>query len=101
MNSMLLHLWLLFPMAANDFLRGPNWETIIFLEKPVKWALGLILALGALYAIFKLVMAIVSLAGADRNKAKHVGETAAYALVTLFLIFTFQDFIGTFLTSLA
>ena len=89
------------PLAATDFLRGPNWASVEFLSPPFRWALGVILALVILYAIIKAALAIGSLAGADRNKAKYAGEIMAFAAAAIVLALMFQDLFGSLIRSVA
>lgn len=73
----------LLPTAADDFLRGPNWSAVDFLSTPFRWVLGLILAIVIIAAILRAALLLFGLAGADRHKARNIGEGFLFCIVAL------------------
>jgi hypothetical protein len=100
MNTNISEVPMITVMGVRDFLNDPDWASVAFLESPVGWLIGLLLALAIVGALIYLAILIFKLVGADRNKAKYVGESALVAIGVIFLAWTFQDFIGTFIGSL-
>lgn len=101
MNTNISQASMITVMGPKDFLSDPDWASVEFLESPVGWLIGLILALAIVGALVYLGILIFKLVGADRGKAKYLGESALVAIGVIFLAWTFQDFIGTFIGSLA
>lgn len=87
-------------LAADDFLRGPNWSSVDFLSSPFRWALGIILALVVLAAIIRAAVLLLQLPGADRHKARGIGEAFFFCIIAVFVAFTFQDLFGSLLGSM-
>lgn len=88
------------PMAAEDFLRGPDWASVAFLSSPFRWALGIILAVAVLAAIIKAALLVLQLPGSDRHKARGIGEAFLFCGLAIFVALTFQDLFGSLLGSM-
>lgn len=91
----------LLPTAAEDFLRGPNWAAASFLESPVRWIVGLILAIVVIVSIVRAALLLLGLAGADRHKARNIGESFLFCVVALLAAMWFARIFGSLLTGMS
>lgn len=87
-------------MAANDFLRGPNWASVDFLSQPFRWVIGLLLALVILASILRAAVLVLSLPGSDRHKARGIGEGLLFCGLAVFVALTFRDLFGSLFRSM-
>lgn len=87
--------------GPRDFLRGPDWASVDFLSPPFQFLLGLILAIVVIAGFFRGALLLLGLIGADRHKARGVGEGMIFILVAIFVAITFQDLFGSFLAGMA
>lgn len=88
-------------MAADDFLRGPDWQSIAFAGPIFRWIIGIVLALVVLAAFARGAFLLLGLAGADRHKARSIGEGLLFCLVAIFAAITFSDIFGQMVTSVS
>jgi hypothetical protein len=91
----------LLPMAPEDFLRGPNWRAVDFLTGPVRWVLGLILALVVIAAIIRAAILLFGLAGADRHKARNIGEGFLFCIVAVLISLMFAPLFGSMIDGMS
>lgn len=100
MNTMLLHLWVVYPMAAKDFVRDPDWDGIAFAGPIVQWLIGILLALVVVAAFVKGAILLLGMPGSDRHKARSIGEGLLFCAVAIFAAFTFSDIFLTMIGSI-
>jgi len=102
-NTFFVYLIMLNPMAADgpkDYLNDPDWGAISFAAPIIRWVLGILLALVVVGALVRGAVLLLGLAGADRHKARNIGEGMLFCALAIFVAITFSDIFGTMITSI-
>lgn len=103
MNNVYMYLLMLNPVAAEgpkDFLNDPDWGSIAFAGPIIRWIIGIVLALVVVAALVRGALLLMGLAGADRHKARNIGEGLLFCALAIFAAITFSDIFGTMITSI-
>lgn len=82
--------------------RGPNWDTIAFASPIIKWVFGAFMALIVVYCVFKALVALKNIGGAESTgQASQGGQALAFSLVAVVGIYFFWDLFSALVTSAA
>lgn len=80
--------------------RGPNWDTIAFASPIIKWVFGAFMALIVVYCVFKALVAIKNIGGAENSgAASQGGQALAFSLFAIVGIYFFWDLFSALVTS--